>query len=129
MDEMKNPNLDGWGLNYKPNQNISNGLLYKGGSGMVAITLEEIEEIIEVLDQYTRKIRDSWDVNIKKAMDTLSSSWAGEACAQYINMIKDLDKNVQSALKALELLSNTYKTAREKTISTNSTVFTSVNSI
>ncbi len=97
--------------------------------GAMIITPEEMEEIIKVLDQYTSKVKDSWNVSIKKAIDTLSSSWAGEACAQYINMIKGMDKNVQSALQALELLSNTYKSAREKALSINSNILSDVTNI
>jgi uncharacterized protein YukE len=95
----------------------------------VILTPEEIEEIIGVLDQYTNKIRDSWNVGIKKVVNTLSSSWAGEPCAQYINMITGMDKNVQSALNALELLSNTYKSVKEETLKANMDILASVNNI
>ena len=93
------------------------------------ITFSQLEENIATLKKAISSLRNSWDVETKKNINTLNGSWVGADCAEYTNKLSNMDKKVQNTISALELLCSTYEQARDMVKESQANAISSIRGI
>ena len=93
----------------------------------LSISKAKIEENITVLKRATKTIQEAWQSNTKTNLTTIENSWAGPDCEAYINNVNAMDKKVNNAISALELLTKTYQTALDRINESQTSVMNIIN--
>jgi len=93
------------------------------------ITYNQLEENIATLKQSISKLKQSWEVETKRNLNTLDNSWVGQDCASYTAKLKNMDTKVVNTIAALELLCSTYEQARDMVKDSQSKTISSIESI
>lgn len=93
------------------------------------ITYNQLEENIATLKKSISKLKQSWEVETKRNLNTLDNSWVGQDCASYTAKLNNMDKKVENTIAALELLCSTYEQARDMVKDSQSKTISSIESI
>ncbi len=92
----------------------------------IKITYDQLEENIATLKKAIETLKSSWDGETKRNIDKINSSWAGKDCATYTSKLSNMDGKVQKTIQALELLCSTYEKARDMVASSQKQVTSAV---
>ena len=93
------------------------------------ITYNQLEENIATLKKSISSLKQSWEVETKRNLNTLDNSWVGQDCASYTAKLNNMDKKVENTIAALELLCSTYEQARDMVKDSQSKTISSIESI
>ncbi len=80
------------------------------------ISFRELESNIATLKSALSTLKSNWQGVTKTNIAKLQSSWVGDDCATYITKVSNMNKQVNNAMSAIELLIKTYERARDRVL-------------
>ena len=80
-----------------------------GGGEKIALTLPEIEAIIQKLRASESRLREIWGELINNYIRQIENSWAGPDAEAYIAKVKAFEPKIENIAQALSLLADTYQ--------------------
>lgn len=95
----------------------------------ISITVDEIDAIISKLNSASSEIEKLWDSIKSEELEQLKKLWIGKDCNAYIDKIIDVDVDVQNALKAQNLLADTFKKTKQQVQDTQDSLAEKIRSV
>ncbi len=95
----------------------------------LALSFDNINDLITYIDKAKTQLQELWNGTILNLVNQIEGSWFGADSAAYIEKVKALEPKINNMIKALELLSQTYKKSLEKSRATQQASKNAVNSL
>lgn len=92
----------------------------------ISLPLEQISSIVTTINSASEKISTSWNSIKSEDLTKIRSSWAGSDCEAYIAKVEEMDSDMQKAIQALNLLSQTYQKVQQSISTTQEKISSAV---
>ena len=92
----------------------------------ISLSLEQISSIVTTINSASEEISTSWNSIKSEDLTKIRSSWAGSDCEAYIAKVEEMDSDMQKAIQALNLLSQTYQKVQQSISTTQEKISSAV---
>jgi uncharacterized protein YukE len=93
------------------------------------MSVDQITEIVSKLQKSSNEIESIWNSINSTEIPKIREAWSGKDSEAYISKLKEVDADVQKALKAQRLLASTFEAAKQQVLDAQANVTNKVSSL
>lgn len=95
----------------------------------ITMSVDQITEIVSKLQKTSNEIESIWNSINSTEIPKIREAWSGKDSEAYISKLKEVDADVQKALKAQRLLASTFEAAKQQVLDAQANVTNKVSSL
>lgn len=95
----------------------------------ITMSVDQITEIVSKLQKSSNEIESIWNSINSTEIPKIREAWSGKDSEAYISKLKEVDADVQKALKAQRLLASTFESAKQQVLDAQANVTNKVSSL
>lgn len=95
----------------------------------ITMSVDKITEIVSKLQKSSNEIESIWNSINSVEIPKIREAWSGKDSEAYISKLKEVDADVQKALKAQRLLASTFEAAKQQVLEAQANVTNKVSSL
>jgi uncharacterized protein YukE len=95
----------------------------------ITMSVDQITEIVSKLQKSSNEIESIWNSINSTEIPKIREAWSGKDSEAYISKLKEVDADVQKALKAQRLLASTFEAAKQQVLDAQANVTNKVSSL
>ena len=95
----------------------------------ITMSVDQITEIVTILKRSSSEIEKIWESINRQDIPRIREAWSGKDSDAYIKKLREVDADVQKALKAQRLLASTFEAAKQQVIDAQANVTNKVSSL
>ena len=95
----------------------------------ITMSVDQITEIVSKLQKSSNEIESIWNSINSTEIPKIREAWSGKDSEAYISKLKEVDADVQKALKAQRLLASTFEAAKQQVLDAQANVTNMVSSL
>ena len=95
----------------------------------ITMSVDQITEIVTILKRSSNEIEGIWESINRQDIPRIREAWSGKDSEAYIGKLREVDADVQKALKAQRLLASTFEAAKQQVLDAQANVTNKVSSL
>ena len=95
----------------------------------ITMSVDQITEIVSKLQKSSNEIESIWNSINSVEIPKIREVWSGKDSEAYISKLKEVDADVQKALKAQRLLASTFEASKQQVLEAQANVTNKVSSL
>ena len=95
----------------------------------ISLSLEQVSTIVTKINQASEKIATNWNSIKNDDLTKIRNSWAGSDCEAYITKVEEMNSDMQKAIQALNLLSQTFLKVQQSVSETQNKIKSAVSGL
>ena len=95
----------------------------------ISLSLEQVSTIVTKINQASEQIATNWNSIKNDDLTKIRNSWAGSDCEAYITKVEEMNSDMQKAIQALNLLSQTFLKVQQSVSETQNKIKSAVSGL